>query len=78
MLRQNVIKSIELKLIKIRSLAERANNDYLLYILDMAVSEAGDISGVTISDDRYRESEPDRDPRAGHLPRPPALRLIVR
>jgi len=34
-------KSIEVELTKIRRIAEQADNDYLLYYIDIAISEAG-------------------------------------
>jgi hypothetical protein len=36
-----VRKSIEVELTRIRRIAEQANNDYLLYYIDIAISEAG-------------------------------------
>jgi hypothetical protein len=34
-------KSIEAELTRIRRIAEQADNDYLLYFIDIAISEAG-------------------------------------
>jgi hypothetical protein len=36
-----VRKSIEVELTRIRRIAEQADNDYLLYFIDIAISEAG-------------------------------------